>query len=165
MKIFKSVVFGFSLFSLSSVTAFASETVKLDWSGDSAYTFLYDSEWNSLQARVRFTHSGNKKIITFLLTPKNESEECRLGLPFDSRVKEVFEVNGQALKGALWCQSYTDTGNRYYRFSTLTEAGGDYLVKTFMNSKEVIINHPLGVFTVSAIGFSNVWNSKSDSAL
>lgn len=140
-----------------------------DWSRYGAlseFSEVFAPEWKTAFAEITYDTRFGRKMVSFKLDPADPHEMCRLSLSDGIAEDMIFTVNGQAVKGGVRCDSYTDTGSRYYIFWPYSQRGADFITRTFKNAtSDVLISTPLVDFYMSAIGFTREWNGLGSDAL
>jgi TPR repeat protein len=102
---------------------------------------------------------GGEIFLVWYLLPKNQLETCKYG--YDENAKETaLIVNGEVIGALAGCNQ--DEGQTFYSLLVASGVHLNRVVKTFKKSSRVKIKHELADFNVSAMGFTEVWNKKTD---
>lgn len=143
---------------LSIFTPLAQAESVLDWDvEDGAITILGDDQW--LGVRTLINAMNNTLWVSWNLYPQNDLESCKFGLS-ESPKDLALVMNGEVIGIQASCVRIF--GETIYEFMPKNRLYESRIVDMFKRSASVKIDSDIASFTVSAKGFTRIWDAKAN---
>lgn len=144
------------------------------WSADdrTANAWIRDKTGEAMiQATIAYGKGGGKNIYFDIYDYDvandkiGDKDYCN---PYDytSADQGVAILNGQAIKIYQWCKKFADSKKHYLQITAATDQGGNFISSQLAKApKSIELEVDGRIFTISAEGFSQIWNKTSNRAL